>query len=116
MRIASNTVSDGIVRQIQQLGVQQARLQTQVSTGLRISQPDDDPAAIGRVLSRLEYAGAMLRVESENLSAAVAGITDVGIAAETTRLARYNIIAQSATAMAAQANQSSNRVFKVLQN
>ncbi|MGH7944680.1 MAG: flagellin [Opitutaceae bacterium] len=51
MRIASNTVSDGIVRQIQQLGTQQARLQTQVSSGLRISQPEDDPAAVGRVLN-----------------------------------------------------------------
>ena len=51
MRIASNTVSDGIVRQIQQIGSQQARLQTQVSTGLRISLPEDDPAAVGRVLN-----------------------------------------------------------------
>jgi flagellar hook-associated protein 3 FlgL len=51
MRISSNTVSDGIVRQIQQLGTQQARLQTQISTGLRISQPEDAPAAVGRVLN-----------------------------------------------------------------
>ena len=32
MRIASNTVSDGIVRQIQQLSSQQAKLQNQVAT------------------------------------------------------------------------------------
>jgi flagellar hook-associated protein 3 FlgL len=51
MRISSNTVSDGIVRQIQQLSSQQAKLQTQVATGLRISQPEDDPAAVGRVLN-----------------------------------------------------------------
>jgi len=51
MRIASNTVSDNIVRQIQQLSSQQARLQTQVSTGLRISAPEDDPAAVARVLN-----------------------------------------------------------------
>ncbi|HVS53675.1 MAG TPA: flagellar hook-associated protein FlgL [Opitutaceae bacterium] len=51
MRISSNTVSDGIVRQIQQLSSQQARLQNQVATGLRISQPEDDPAAVGRVLN-----------------------------------------------------------------
>jgi flagellar hook-associated protein 3 FlgL len=51
MRIATNTVSEGIVRQIQQLSGQQARLQTQVATGQRILQPEDDPAAVGRVLN-----------------------------------------------------------------
>lgn len=51
MRIASNTVSETIVRQIQQLAVQQSRLQTQVATGQRIAQPGDDAAAAGRVLN-----------------------------------------------------------------
>lgn len=51
MRIATNTVSESIVRQIQHLGSQQAKLQNQVATGLRISQPEDDPAALGRVLN-----------------------------------------------------------------
>lgn len=51
MRVASSTVSDNIVRQIQQLSSQQARLQTQVSTGQRISAPEDDPAAVARVLN-----------------------------------------------------------------
>lgn len=51
MRVSSNTVSDGIVRQIQQLSGQQAKLQNQVGTGLRISQAEDDPAAVGRVLN-----------------------------------------------------------------
>lgn len=51
MRIATHTVSESIVRQIQQLGTQQAKYQNQVATGLRISQPEDDPAAVGRVLN-----------------------------------------------------------------
>lgn len=51
MRIASNTVSQAIVRQVQQLSVQQAKLQNQVATGERIAQPSDDPAAAGRVLN-----------------------------------------------------------------
>jgi flagellar hook-associated protein 3 FlgL len=51
MRIATNTVSESIVRQIQQLAVQQSRLQTQVATGQRIDQPSDDPPAAGRVLN-----------------------------------------------------------------
>ena len=51
MRISSNNVADAIVRQIQNLSNQQAKLQNQVSTGQRISQPEDDPAAVGRVLT-----------------------------------------------------------------
>lgn len=51
MRIATHTVSDRIVRQIQALGTQQAKLQNQVATGQRIFQPEDDPSAVGRVLN-----------------------------------------------------------------
>ena len=65
MRIASNSISDNIVRQIQQLGSQQARLQNQVSTGQRIFQPEDDPSAMGRVLN-LETEGRQLAQYSRN--------------------------------------------------
>ena len=50
MRVTNNTLSEGIIRQIQQLGSAQAKLQTQVATGQRIFQPEDDPSAVGRVL------------------------------------------------------------------
>jgi flagellar hook-associated protein 3 FlgL len=51
MRIASTTVSDSIIRQLQALSTQQTKLQTQVGTGLRLTQPEDDPAAMARVLN-----------------------------------------------------------------
>lgn len=51
MRIASNTISDTILSQIQDLSTSQAKLQQQVSTGLRIAQPSDDPTSYGRVLN-----------------------------------------------------------------
>jgi flagellar hook-associated protein 3 FlgL len=51
MRVTTSTVSANIVLQIQQLSAQQTRLQTQVATGQRIFQPEDDPAAVGRVLN-----------------------------------------------------------------
>lgn len=51
MRIASNTLSDSMIRQIQQLTSEQAKLQMQVATGRRITQPEDDPTAVGRVLT-----------------------------------------------------------------
>jgi flagellar hook-associated protein 3 FlgL len=51
MRVVTNTLSNEIVRQIQQLGAKQAKLQNQVATGQRIFQPEDDPTAVGRVLN-----------------------------------------------------------------
>jgi len=66
MRIASNTIQDNIVRQIQTLGGQTARLQTQVATGQRIDSADDDPAAAGRVLSQ---QSELRRVEQYSLNA-----------------------------------------------
>lgn len=66
MRIASNTVQDNIVRQIQILGGQTSKLQTQVATGQRIDSADDDPAAAGRVLS---HQSELRRVEQYSLNA-----------------------------------------------
>lgn len=50
MRVATNSVSENIISQLQKLSTKQAQLQSQVATGQRITQPADDPAAIGRVL------------------------------------------------------------------
>lgn len=52
MRIATSTIQDNILRQIQQLGVQGSKLQTQVATGQRILDASDDPAATARVLNQ----------------------------------------------------------------
>jgi flagellar hook-associated protein 3 FlgL len=60
MRVTNNTVSEKIVDQIQRLSAQQAKLQNQVSTGQRIFQPEDDPAAVARVLD--------LQAEQRNIS------------------------------------------------
>jgi len=50
MRIATNTTSQALIAQIQKLSDRQSRLQSQVATGQRIVQPEDDPAAVGRLL------------------------------------------------------------------
>jgi flagellar hook-associated protein 3 FlgL len=70
MRIATNSVADSIVRQIQQLSSQQARLQNQVGTGQRIFQPEDDPSAVGRVLN-LESEQRQLRQYARNANRAL---------------------------------------------
>ncbi len=51
MRIATSTLSENLVRQIQRLSTSQAKLQSQVASGQRLTQPEDDPAAMGRVLN-----------------------------------------------------------------
>ncbi len=50
MRVATNTTSDTVLRQIQDLNSRLTKLQTQVSTGQRVFQPEDDPAAVGRLI------------------------------------------------------------------
>lgn len=70
MRIASSTVSDNIVRQIQNLGTQQAKLQSQVATGQRITNPEDDPAAVSRVIN-LESERRALEQFSRNAERAL---------------------------------------------
>jgi flagellar hook-associated protein 3 FlgL len=70
MRIASNTVNDAMVRQIQQLMSDQAKLQLQVSSGRRITQPEDDPAAVGRVLN-LQTEQRQLEQYADNSSRAL---------------------------------------------
>ena len=71
MRIASNTISDTILSQIQDLGTTQSKLQQQISTGLRISLPSDDPTSYGRVLN---YQSAQRQISqyTTNASGALA--------------------------------------------
>ncbi len=51
MRVTTNSNDNQMLGQIQKLNTLQTRLQTQVSTGQRIFQPEDDPASMGRVLT-----------------------------------------------------------------
>ncbi len=51
MRIPTSSISNAIVTQLQRLSAQQTSLQNQISTGQRIFQPGDDPAAVGRIVA-----------------------------------------------------------------
>jgi flagellar hook-associated protein 3 FlgL len=50
MRISTANTADNVLNQLQRLSQQQARLQNQISTGQRVTQPGDDPAAVGRLV------------------------------------------------------------------
>ena len=72
-------------------------------------------ATNGAEQSRLGFAAEVLTVNKANLEAANSRIIDVDVAAESTQLARYNVLVQSGTAMLAQANQSAQTALKLLQ-
>ena len=50
MRVTGNTFSNALASQLGYLTAQQAKLQNRVSTGQRIQSPEDDPAALRRVM------------------------------------------------------------------
>lgn len=50
MRVTANTFSNSLVDQLSKLAIRQGRLQHQAASGQRITDPDDDPVAMRRVL------------------------------------------------------------------
>lgn len=70
MRVTNNMVTDNLLGHLQQLDTQQSTLQTEVATGLRISQPSDDPAAVSSVLE-LQSQQSQLQQYGTNASHAL---------------------------------------------
>jgi len=71
-------------------------------------------ATLGSTIARLEFTVDSLQNASLNNQAAKSRIMDADYAAETTELARSQIIAQASTAMLSQANQASQSVLALL--
>ena len=68
----------------------------------------------GASMSRLRFAGEEMGMQETNLIAANGRIVDVDIAAESTRLAKYNVLVQASASMLAQANTSSDVALMLL--
>jgi flagellin len=71
-------------------------------------------ANLGAYQNRFEAAISNLETTSTNLQASRSRILDTDYAKETTNLAKAQIVQQAATAMLAQANQSSQSVLALL--
>jgi len=71
-------------------------------------------AAYGATINRLEHAVDTLNASILNTQAARSQIVDADYAAETTELARTQIISQASTAMLSQANQQAQSVLALL--
>jgi flagellin len=65
-------------------------------------------------MSRLRFAGNEMALQKTNLEAANGRIIDVDIAAESTRLAKYNVLVQASASMLAQANSNSDIALMLL--
>jgi flagellar hook-associated protein 3 FlgL len=70
MRVPTLNLSESLIGRIQQLNTRQADLQQQVATGQRIFQPEDDPAAVGRLLN-LGAEGTRLAQFQRNINGAL---------------------------------------------
>ncbi len=62
----------------------------------------------GGTMSRLTFAADNIARQTTNMEAAYGRIVDVDIGAESTRLAKYNVLIQSSAAMLAQANSTTD--------
>ena len=68
----------------------------------------------GASMSRLRFAGEEMGKQQTNLIAANGRIVDVDIAAESTRMAKYNVLVQASASMLAQANSSADVALMLL--
>jgi flagellin len=79
-----------------------------------LTQVNNTRAALGGLMNRFEASVSNQGTAIMNLSASRSRILDTDYAVETTNLAKAQIIQQAATAMLAQANQSSQSVLALL--
>ena len=72
-------------------------------------------ATNGGQASRLQYAQESIATQAANMEAALGRILDVDIAAETTNLAKQQILVQASASMVAQANSANQVALMLLQ-
>ena len=70
MRVPTNSNNELMLGRISDLSVLQSKLQSQVSTGQRIFNPEDDPASMGRILT-LDNESRQLSQYNSNMSYAL---------------------------------------------
>ena len=82
---------------------------------MALQQTADMRAQNGAEMSRVNFAIDLLDINANNLEAANSRIMDVDVAAESSQLARFQILQQAGTAMLAQANTSQQSLVRLLQ-
>ena len=64
MHVTNLSFGNNFIYDLQQLESQQSTLQTQTSTGLKVTQPEDDPSAMNQVLNLQTEAGSNTQYET----------------------------------------------------
>jgi flagellar hook-associated protein 3 FlgL len=99
MRISTNTFYDQGIHKITSIQADQSRLQGQIATGKRFTNPSDDPVAAARVLEisqqremNATYANVRLiaKTNLETTEASLTNITNLLVAAQSTLVAAGN--------------------------
>ena len=98
------------------LSTQSGAISALTSINAAITGVASSRAKMGAYESRLQSTVDNLTSTTTNLSASESRIEDADFSAETTNLAKAQILSQAATAMLAQANQSQQSVLKLLQS
>ena len=66
MRVPTSNNSEQMLERINELSARQSRLQTTVSTGQKLFQPEDNPAAVGRVLTLNNEQSALSQYDTNS--------------------------------------------------
>ena len=116
-KIFDARIVNGDLKDIQGVNVATQALAESAITALDTAQDlvNSQRASLGSYISRFEHASLNLTNTSQNLMASRSRIQDADYAAETTELARTQIIQQAGTAMLAQANTAKQTVLALLQ-
>jgi len=97
MRIPTDSFSNSLIQDIQQINTQQSTIQQQLSTGLTITNPSDNPVVMGSVLSQSAEMQSLQQLSSNNTAA-------TAIAQQSySSLSSLNTISTSAGELAVQA-------------
>ncbi len=98
-----------------QVGTSAAASETLTNVDTMLTSVNTARANLGAAQNRLQSVVNNLTTNSTNLSDAKSRIEDTDFSAETTALAKAQILSQASTAMLSQANQSQQSVLKLLQ-
>jgi flagellin len=102
--------------QAMDVSTQTASATTITNVDAVIGEVNATQSALGAAQNRLSSVVANLNTDITNLSSARSQIQDTDYSAETTNLAKAQILSQASTAMIAQANQSQQSVLSLLKS
>src|SRR5580698_4722582 len=103
LRVASSTITNSLINQVNQIEVNQAQLENEVTTGLAVQNPSDNPSAMRSVLD--------LEAESSSVTQYQSNISQLQQQATTASSAMQSLqtIAQNAGEIATQADGTSSQ-------